>query len=115
MMRALRFPGVNVGLFCATPSVALSRNVGRKAAFEMLVTGEFIDAPTAAAARARQSLRAGRASRSRRSIEAGGMRSPPSRRSVIAAGKALFYRQLRVGVWRRLPDCRPGDGLQYDR
>ena len=39
--------GINVGLFCATPSVALSRNVGRKAAFEMLVTGEFIDAPTA--------------------------------------------------------------------
>src|SRR5258706_2029505 len=36
--------GVNIGLFCATPSVALSRNVGRKAAFEMLVTGEFIDA-----------------------------------------------------------------------
>src|SRR5258706_12822615 len=36
--------GVNVGLFCATPSVALARNVGRKAAFEMLVTGEFIDA-----------------------------------------------------------------------
>src|SRR5258706_7970435 len=36
--------GVNVGLFCATPSVALTRNVGRKAAFEMLVTGEFIDA-----------------------------------------------------------------------
>ena len=32
--------GVNLGLFCATPSVALSRNVGRKAAFEMLVTGE---------------------------------------------------------------------------
>src|SRR3984893_10080090 len=39
--------GVNVGLFCATPSVPLSRNVGRKAAFEMLVTGEFIDAATA--------------------------------------------------------------------
>ena len=39
--------GINVGLFCATPSVALSRNVGRKAAFEMLVTGEFIDAPAA--------------------------------------------------------------------
>src|ERR1700675_2722542 len=39
--------GVNVGLFCSTPSVALARNVGRKAAFEMLVTGEFIDAPTA--------------------------------------------------------------------
>lgn len=36
--------GVNLGLFCSTPSVALSRNVTRKRAFEMLVTGEFIDA-----------------------------------------------------------------------
>src|SRR5690606_15644991 len=36
--------GVNLGLFCSTPSVALSRNVPRKQAFEMLVTGEFIDA-----------------------------------------------------------------------
>jgi len=40
--------GVKLGLFCSTPSVALSRNVSRKRAFEMLVTGEFIDAPTAA-------------------------------------------------------------------
>jgi enoyl-CoA hydratase/carnithine racemase len=39
--------GVNLGLFCSTPSVALSRNVGRKAAFEMLVTGDFIDADEA--------------------------------------------------------------------
>jgi len=39
--------GVKLGLFCSTPSVALSRNVSRKRAFEMLVTGEFIDAPTA--------------------------------------------------------------------
>src|SRR5690606_17718967 len=39
--------GVNLGLFCSTPSVALSRNVPRKQAFEMLVTGEFIDAATA--------------------------------------------------------------------
>ena len=38
--------GVNIGLFCSTPMVALSRNVPRKRAFEMLVTGEFIDAPT---------------------------------------------------------------------
>src|ERR1700755_288456 len=36
--------GINVGLFCATPGVALSRNLPRKAAFEMLVTGEFVDA-----------------------------------------------------------------------
>lgn len=40
--------GINVGLFCATPSVALSRNVSNKRAFEMLVTGRFIDAATAA-------------------------------------------------------------------
>ena len=39
--------GINVGLFCSTPGVALSRNVGRKQAFEMLVTGDFIDAETA--------------------------------------------------------------------
>ena len=40
--------GINFGLFCSTPAVALTRNVGRKQAFEMLMTGEFIDAPTAA-------------------------------------------------------------------
>jgi len=40
--------GINVGLFCATPSVALSRNVSTKRAFDMLVTGRFIDASTAA-------------------------------------------------------------------
>lgn len=40
--------GINVGLFCATPSVALSRNVSAKHAFDMLVTGRFIDAATAA-------------------------------------------------------------------
>jgi len=40
-------PGVNIGLFCSTPMVALSRAVGRKAAMEMLLTGELIDAATA--------------------------------------------------------------------
>ena len=39
--------GVNLGLFCSTPAVALSRNLGRKAAFEMLVTGDFISADQA--------------------------------------------------------------------
>jgi enoyl-CoA hydratase/carnithine racemase len=39
--------GVNLGLFCSTPSVALSRNLSRKAAFEMLVTGDFISAQEA--------------------------------------------------------------------
>ncbi len=40
--------GINVGLFCSTPAVALSRNVLPKRAFDMLVTGRFIDAATAA-------------------------------------------------------------------
>jgi enoyl-CoA hydratase/carnithine racemase len=39
--------GINVGLFCSTPSVALSRNISVKRAFDMLVTGRFIDAKTA--------------------------------------------------------------------
>lgn len=39
--------GINVGLFCSTPAVALSRNVSPKRAFDMLVTGRFIDAATA--------------------------------------------------------------------
>tara|TARA_R110002094_G_scaffold198819_1_gene170966 strand:+ start:57 stop:821 length:765 start_codon:yes stop_codon:yes gene_type:complete len=39
--------GVNIGLFCSTPMVALTRNIGRKAAFEMLTTGNFIDAAEA--------------------------------------------------------------------
>jgi enoyl-CoA hydratase/carnithine racemase len=40
-------PGVNIGLFCSTPMVALSRAIGRKAAMEMLLTGELIDADRA--------------------------------------------------------------------
>ncbi len=46
---AARFatPGVNIGLFCSTPMVALSRNVARKHAMEMLLTGEMIDAQEA--------------------------------------------------------------------
>ncbi|HMH29445.1 MAG TPA: enoyl-CoA hydratase [Steroidobacteraceae bacterium] len=88
--------GINVGLFCATPSVALSRNVGRKAAFEMLVTGEFIDAPAA--------LERGLINRCvpperldqevNRLADAIAAKPP----SVVAAGKALFYRQLQADL-----------------
>jgi enoyl-CoA hydratase/carnithine racemase len=42
-------PGVNIGLFCSTPMVALTRAIGRKAAMEMLLTGKLIDAETARA------------------------------------------------------------------
>ena len=40
-------PGVNIGLFCSTPMVALSRNVAHKHALQLLLTGDLIDAPTA--------------------------------------------------------------------
>lgn len=47
--RGARFatPGVNIGLFCSTPMVAVSRNLGRKQTMEMLLTGEMIDAEAA--------------------------------------------------------------------
>ncbi len=45
---AFATPGVKIGLFCTTPMVPLTRAIGRKRAFEMLVTGEMIDAKTAA-------------------------------------------------------------------
>ena len=40
-------PGVHIGLFCSTPMVALSRNIGRKHAMEMLLTGEMVSAEQA--------------------------------------------------------------------
>src|SRR5690242_19828152 len=45
---AFATPGVKIGLFCSTPMVPLTRAIGRKHAFEMLVTGEMVDAKTAA-------------------------------------------------------------------
>jgi enoyl-CoA hydratase/carnithine racemase len=88
--------GVNVGLFCATPSVALSRNVGRKAAFEMLTTGEFIDAATAA----QHGLinRCVPANRLDQEVERLTRAIAAKPAAVVAAGKALFYRQLELGV-----------------
>jgi enoyl-CoA hydratase/carnithine racemase len=88
--------GVNVGLFCATPSVALSRNMGRKAAFEMLVTGEFIDA-AAAVQRGliNRSVPAERLDQEVGKLAAAIAAKP---QSVIAAGKALFYRQIELGI-----------------
>ena len=47
--RAVCDAGVNIGLFCSTPMVALTRAVGRKAAMEMLLTGDLVDAATARA------------------------------------------------------------------
>ena len=44
---AFAMPGVNIGVFCSTPAVGVVRNIGRKRAMEMLLTGEPIDATTA--------------------------------------------------------------------
>jgi enoyl-CoA hydratase/carnithine racemase len=88
--------GINVGLFCATPSVALSRNVGRKAAFEMLVTGEFIDAATALQhGLINHCVPAERLDQEINRLALAIVAKPPS---VVASGKALFYRQLETNI-----------------
>jgi enoyl-CoA hydratase/carnithine racemase len=88
--------GVNLGLFCATPSVALSRNLGRKPAFEMLVTGAFI---TAEEARARGLVNRVVAPQDvGAEVEALASAIVSKPRVALALGKALFYRQLEVGI-----------------
>jgi enoyl-CoA hydratase/carnithine racemase len=88
--------GINVGLFCSTPAVALSRNVDRKRAFEMLVTGDFIDAATA---KHRGLIN--------RVAEPGELDAEIARLTdaivakpamAIALGKELFYRQAEMGI-----------------
>ena len=88
--------GINVGLFCSTPSVALSRNLSRKAAFEMLVTGEFISADEALA----QGLvnRVVEADRLDAEVEALAASIVAKPRESLALGKSLFYRQLETGI-----------------
>ncbi|MGB6355231.1 MAG: enoyl-CoA hydratase [Steroidobacteraceae bacterium] len=88
--------GINAGLFCATPSVPLARNVGRKAAFEMLVTGEFIDA--AAAVQRGLINRCVPPDRLDAEIDALAAAIAGKPPAVIAAGKKLFYRQIELGV-----------------
>jgi enoyl-CoA hydratase/carnithine racemase len=88
--------GVNVGLFCSTPCVALTRNIGRKAAFEMLVTGEFIDAATAVQfGLINRCVAADCLDQEIDRVAAAIVAKP---QSVIANGKALFYRQIELGI-----------------
>ena len=86
-------PGVNVGIFCTTPAVGVARNIARKRAMEMLLTGEMIDARTALDWGLVNQRRAGKTSL-----------TPPithftdtiSSRSaaVVALGKRAFYGQI---------------------
>ena len=88
--------GVNLGLFCSTPAVALSRNLGRKAAFEMLVTGEFISADEAW----RKGLvnRVAAPDALDEAVEALVASIVAKPRTAVALGKQLFYRQLESGI-----------------
>ena len=93
---AARFatPGVDIGLFCSTPMVALSRSVGRKAAMEMLLTGEMVPAETA--------HRIGLVNRvvPPEILEAETMALAQfiaaKPRATIRTGKSAFYRQLEL-------------------
>lgn len=88
--------GINVGLFCSTPAVALSRNVLQKPALEMLLTGDFIDAQTARERGlvnrvvAPDSLDA--------EIEALTASIAAKSPDAIAAGKRLFYTQNELSI-----------------
>jgi enoyl-CoA hydratase/carnithine racemase len=88
--------GVNIGLFCSTPMVALTRNIPRKAAFEMLTTGEFIDATRA------QSLglinRIALHDTLADETMAFAQTIAAKRTAVVRLGKAGFYAQAEMGL-----------------
>jgi enoyl-CoA hydratase/carnithine racemase len=88
--------GINVGLFCATPMVALTRNVPKKIAMEMLLTGDFIDAKAA--------LQAGLVNRVvpqaelDQAVQALAAKLASKSAAAIAFGKKLFHTQLESGL-----------------
>ncbi len=88
--------GVNIGLFCSTPMVALSRNIPRKQAFEMLTTGEFVDAH-----RARELGLVNRAvpveDLDAAALELAGTIAAKLA-SAVRIGKRAFYAQLEMGL-----------------
>jgi enoyl-CoA hydratase/carnithine racemase len=89
-------PGVQIGLFCSTPMVALSRAMSRKAALEMLLVGEPVDA--------REALRIGLVNRVVSAVELDGAVTAMAEkiagkaRQVVAIGKAAFGRQIEMGL-----------------
>jgi enoyl-CoA hydratase/carnithine racemase len=94
--REARFftPGVNIGLFCSTPMVALSRAVGRKAAMEMLLTGEATDAQKAQAiGLINRVVPAGQALAAARKL---GYLLASKPQATLAIGKRAFYNQAEM-------------------
>jgi enoyl-CoA hydratase/carnithine racemase len=87
--------GINVGLFCATPGVGLSRNLSRKRAMEMLLTGDFIDAATAEEyGLVNRVVPADRLDAEVAELAQSIVAKTPV---AVAAGKNMFYRQLEMG------------------
>ena len=86
--------GINLGLFCSTPSVPLSRAVSRKRAFEMLTTGNFIDAHTAQEYGLVNRVVAAEKLDETVDVLTQNIASKPA--DALRAGKALFYRQLNM-------------------
>ncbi len=89
-------PGVNIGLFCSTPMVALSRNVGRKASMEMLLTGETVGAEDAKRLGLINRVVAPEALDSETTALAALIASKPT--ATLRIGKEAFYRQLELGL-----------------
>ncbi len=88
-------PGVKIGLFCSTPMVALSRNIGRKRALEMLLTGRMIDAQTAADWGLVN--RVVPAERLDQEVMELALQIASSSPLILKIGKQAFYRQIDVG------------------
>src|SRR3954470_8435139 len=87
-------PGVDIGLFCSTPMVALSRNVGRKAAMEMLLTGRMVEGEDAVRIGLINNVVAPEILESETMALAGLIASKP--RATVKTGKEAFYRQLEM-------------------
>jgi len=89
-------PGVNIGLFCSTPMVALSRNLAPKQAMQMLLTGDQIDAATALRFGLVNELVPAAALETRAAALAGQLASKSP--VTLAIGKEAFYRQRELGL-----------------
>jgi enoyl-CoA hydratase/carnithine racemase len=90
--------GIQIGLFCSTPSVAVSRNIGRKRAMQLLVTGERIDAQTAADwGLINEAVPADALEARTREVACQILRWSPS---VIGLGKQAFYSQIEMDQHR---------------
>lgn len=88
--------GIDVGLFCSTPAVALSRNVPRKQSFEMLMTGDFISAEEAAArGLVNQAVAPDRLDGTVKALADRIIDKSPV---AVRMGKAMFYKQLEQGL-----------------